>query len=149
MWKTDGKKFQIGNSLVVDRENRLFLSAHVDDVKLAGKKQNLDPMWNILLTDVDLGELDHVYLSCTQRECKKKTSKDIVDNSRNMFESSFFQRNLWQTFLHGLMTWKVMQRNVWKHIANWRTKRLNNCTKSQLHVLTTINSKKKNEGSVG
>ena len=37
----------------------------------------------------DLGEptscLDHVYLGCTQRECE--TSKDVVDNNRNMFES--------------------------------------------------------------
>ena len=25
-------------------------------------------------------------------------------------------------YLHGLMTWKVMQRNSWKNIANWRLK---------------------------
>ena len=35
---------------------------YVDDIKLAGKKQNLDPMWK-LLKEVDLGEptsfLDH------------------------------------------------------------------------------------------
>ena len=38
----------------------------VDDIKLAGKKQNLDPMWKVLNKEVDLGEptsfLDHVYL---------------------------------------------------------------------------------------
>ena len=39
--------------------------------------------------------------------------------------------------------WKVMQRNTWKDIANWRTKQLNSYTKSQLHVLTFINSRKK------
>ena len=37
---------------------------YVDDIKLAGKKQNIDPMWIILMKDVDLGEptsfLDHV-----------------------------------------------------------------------------------------
>ena len=41
------------------------------------------------MKDVDLGEptsfLDHVSLGCTQRECQ--TSKDIVDNNRNMVES--------------------------------------------------------------
>ena len=41
------------------------------------------------MKDVDLGEpasfLDHVYLGCTQRECQ--TSKDIVDNYRNMYVS--------------------------------------------------------------
>ena len=61
----------------------------MDDIKLAGKKQNMDPMWKILMKDVDLGGptsfLDHVYLGCTQRECQ--TSKNIVDNYRNMFES--------------------------------------------------------------
>ena len=29
---------------------------YVDDIKLAGKKQNLDPIWNVLSTEVDLGE---------------------------------------------------------------------------------------------
>ena len=61
----------------------------MDDIKLAGKKQNLDPMWKLLNKEVDLGEptsfLDHVYLGCTQRQCE--ISKDIVDNYRTMFES--------------------------------------------------------------
>ena len=62
---------------------------YVDDIKLAGKKQNLDPMWKLLNKEVDLGEptsfLDHVYLGCTQRQCE--ISKDIVDNDRATFES--------------------------------------------------------------
>ena len=32
----------------VHREKGLFLSVYVDDIKLAGKKQNLDPMWKVL-----------------------------------------------------------------------------------------------------
>ena len=84
-----GRRFQIGNVCFVHREKGLFLSVHVDDIKLAGKKQNLDPMWKVLNKEVDLGEptsfLDHVYLGCTQRQCQ--TSKDIVDNCRTMFES--------------------------------------------------------------
>ena len=62
---------------------------YVDDIKLAGKKQNIVPMWKVLNKEVDLGEptsfLDHVYLGCTQRQCV--ISKDIVDNYRAMFES--------------------------------------------------------------
>ena len=73
----------------VHREKRLFLSVYVDDIKLAGKKQNIDPMWKVLNEGVDLGEptsfLDHVYLGRTQRQCE--ISKDIVDNYRTMFES--------------------------------------------------------------
>ena len=62
---------------------------YVDDIKLDGKKQNIEPMWKVLNKEVDLGEptsfLDHVYLGCTQRQCE--ISKDIVDNYRAMFES--------------------------------------------------------------
>ena len=57
---------------------------YVDDITLAGKKQNINPMWKVLNKEVDLGEptyfLDHAYLRCTQ-------SKDVVDNYRTMFES--------------------------------------------------------------
>ena len=35
-------------------ERRLFLSVYVDDIKLAGKKQNINPTWRILMKDVDL-----------------------------------------------------------------------------------------------
>ena len=75
--------------LFVHREKGLFLSVYVDDIKLAGKKQYIDPMWKLLNKEVDLGEptsfLDHVYLGCTQRQCQ--TSKDIVDNYRATFDS--------------------------------------------------------------
>ena len=64
---------------------------YVDAIKLAGKKQKFDPMWKILNREVDLGEptsfLDHVYLGCTQRQCK--ISKDTVNNYRTFFESRF------------------------------------------------------------
>ena len=66
-----------------------FLSVYVDDVQLAGKKQNIDPMWKVLMKEVVLGKptsfLDHVYFGCTRRVCQ--TSKDLVDNYRGMFES--------------------------------------------------------------
>ena len=62
---------------------------YVDDIKLAGKKQNLDPMWKVLNKEVVLREptsfLDHEYIGCTQRQCE--ISKDIVDNYKTMFES--------------------------------------------------------------
>ena len=50
----------------VIREKVPSLSVYVDDIKLAGKKQNTDPMWKILMKDVDLREptslLHHVHL---------------------------------------------------------------------------------------
>ena len=67
--------------MFVNCEQGLFLSVYVDDRKSTGKKQNIDPVWKILMKEVRLGEatsfLDHV---CA-------TSTDIVDNYRNMFES--------------------------------------------------------------
>ena len=75
--------------LFVHREKRLFLSVYVEDIILAGKKQNIKPMFKVLNKEVDLGDptsfLDHVYLGCIQRQCE--ISKDIVDNYRAMFES--------------------------------------------------------------
>ena len=56
--------------LFVHREKGLFLSVYVDDIKLAGKKQNLD------LLGEPTSFLDHVYLGGTQRQCE--ISKDIV-----------------------------------------------------------------------
>ena len=62
---------------------------YVDDIKVAGKKQNIRPMLKVLNKEVDLGEptsfLDHAYQGCTQRQCE--INKDIVDNYRAMFES--------------------------------------------------------------
>ena len=75
--------------LFVHRVKGLFLSVYVDDIKLVGKKHNIDPMWKVLNEEVDLGEptsfLDHVYLGCTQRQCE--VSQNVVDNYKTMFES--------------------------------------------------------------
>ena len=57
----------------VNREKGLFLSVCGRKKKLAGKKQNIDPVWKLPMEEVDLGETtsfhNHVYLGCTQREC--------------------------------------------------------------------------------
>ena len=62
---------------------------YVDDIKLAGKKQNIDSMWKVLNKEVDLGEptsfLDHENLGCTHRQCE--ISRNIVDNYQALFES--------------------------------------------------------------
>ena len=54
--------------LFVHCQKGLFLSVYVDDIKLAAKKQNIDPMWKVLNKEVGLGEptsfLDHENLGC-------------------------------------------------------------------------------------
>ena len=62
---TVGRRFPNWECLFVHREKGLFLSVYVDDIKLAGKKHNIDPMWKVLNEEVDLGEPTsflHVYL---------------------------------------------------------------------------------------
>ena len=56
---------------------------YVDDIELAGKTENVEPTWKILMKDIDLGEptsfLDQKYMGCTQRECK--IGNDIVQTT--------------------------------------------------------------------
>ena len=112
-------------------------------------------MWKVLNKEVDLGEptsfLDHEHLACTQRQCE--ISKNTVENYRTMFESRIsaggVERNYHSlkifVFLHGLMTWLVMQKHVWNDIVNWQTRRPSNFTKYLLHASMTTTSKKKKQ----
>ena len=67
------EKVKSWECLYVHRAKQLFLSAYVDDYKMAGKKQNLAPMWAALRAEgldleppVPLNE--NVYLGCSQVE---------------------------------------------------------------------------------
>ena len=57
------------------RQQGLFISVCVNDIDMAGKKQNLEPMWKMLMNKVPLEKpktfLDQVYLGCTQRRRQK------------------------------------------------------------------------------
>ena len=92
------------------------------------------------MKDVDLGEptsfFDHVYLACTHRECQ--FSMDIADNyicsnqgfppglQKNDQQQKHRGKLMPKRYLHGPMTWKAMQRNAWKDIANWVIKEVRN-----------------------
>ena len=78
LWERQFEKIQLKHgrekvsnweSLFVHRAKGSFLSVYVDDIKLAGKKQNIDPMRKVFNKEVDLGEpqsfLDHENLGCT------------------------------------------------------------------------------------
>ena len=83
------RDYRIENAYFVHQQQGLFLSVYVDDIKLDGRKQNLNLIWKKLMKLVDLGQptsfLDHVYSGSTQRECKSNES--IVDEYRKMFAS--------------------------------------------------------------
>ena len=131
--------------LFVNREKELLLSVYVDDIKLAGMTENIEPTWKISMKDVDLGEptsfLDHVlFVGCTQRKCQIR--KDVLANYRDRYvriqgfllePKKSYRGNLMQKqYLLGPMTWKVTQRNVWKDIANLQIK-----TTQQLYKVAT------------
>ena len=158
LMKHGWEKFPNWECLFVHREKGLFLSVYVDDIRLAGKKQNLDPMRKLLNKEVDLGEptsfLDHVYLGCTQRQCE--ISKDIVDNYRTMFESRTsagrleklpFPQNLrissWSYDMAGHAKKCVERYCESKKKKKLQTRRLNSSTKYLLHASMTTTSKKK------
>ena len=69
--------------MFVHRKQKLFQSEYMGDIKMAGTKQNMAPIWKKLMKDIDLDEptssLDHVYFGCTQRECKP--NETIVERS--------------------------------------------------------------------
>ena len=134
-WNNDGRKFQIWECPFAKRQKGLFLSVHVDDIMLAGKKHNFDPMWKILMKGLDLGETMFILVALNENAKQAKillTITGICGNRGSLQEgwkSDFIQKNLKQTFLHGPMTWKVMQRNAWRDNAKWQTKQLNSYTK--------------------
>ena len=163
LWKREFEKILLKHGwekipnwecLFVHREKGLFLSVYVDDIKLAGKKQNLDPMWKVLNKEVDLGEptsfLDHEYLGCTQRQCE--ISNDIVANNRDMFESRIsagwteklpFPQNLrissWSYDMEGHAK-KCVERH-----CELPTRRRNNSTKYLLPASMTTLQRRRNE----
>ena len=50
----DGTTYQTWNAFFVSMVS-IFLSVYVDDIKLAGKKPNVNPMWKKLMKLIDLG----------------------------------------------------------------------------------------------
>ena len=117
----------------------------------AGWKKNkyMSPTWRILMIDVALGKpksSSTTFYWVAFNETAKRT--EIVKNYRyvwiqdlslqEIIKNFQFPRNRTHIFPHGLMTWKVMQRNVWKDVANWQTRQRNNHTESQHHALKCL-----------
>ena len=128
-----GKSTELGVS-VCPRKQGLFLPVYVDDIKMAGRMQNMVPMWKKLMNLVDLDEptsfLDHENLGCTQRECNP--NETIFDEQRKMFESRNFCYSSWKATRVGATSRKD-GRMVLRH---GRT-----CSKMRWNVLWTRKQK--------
>ena len=139
----------------------LFLSVHVDDIKMAGKRQNVAPMWKKWMRHVDLEEptsfLDRVYLGCARRECKPH--EIIIEEFSKMFVSRISAgateklprwKSLTQKQQRGPTTWKDMLENALSDTVNRQTRKWSSCTKFQvLFTCMIINSKQEELESVG
>ena len=119
------------------------------------------PMWKRSVKNVDVGEptsfLDHVYLGCTQRECK--ANEIIFEQKTQMFESRFspgVTEKLpgWEKHHAKTVAWSYdMEGHTKKcvarccELANRKTGR--NYQKSQVLAWMIIISRKRNFESVG
>ena len=88
--------------MFVHRKQGLFQSEYMDDIKMAGTKQNMAPMRKKLMKDVDRDEptsiLDHLYFGCTQRECKP--NETIVERYTKMLEVRISAKKYTEYQLH-------------------------------------------------
>ena len=140
--------------LFVHRGKGLFLSVYVDDIKLAGKKHNLDHVesnqlrsrfgrTNIFSGSCILG-MHSKKMRKKQRYCGQLQNHVRIANFHGRIREIITIPSKSSYFFMVLMTWLVMQRSVWKDIASRQTRRLSNSTKYLLHASMTTTSKKKN-----
>ena len=157
----DGKKGRIGNVCLFIENKGSFLSVYVNDMKMAGGKQDMAPTWKKLMKLVDLGEptsfLDHVFLGCTQRQCKP--NEIIIDESRKMFESRISsgatEKSPGREKPHAeTVAWSCdveghAKIRVERYIVSWQTKRQKSFTVSQLLAWMIITSRRRNWNQLG
>ena len=109
-WRNFGweKSTNLGMLLCSLKKQKFFWWVTVDDTKMAGKKQNLALMCKTWMKNVDIEEptsyLDHVYLGCTQRECKPDDT--IIEQQEKMFESRISAGAAEEIFRMGQVTFK-------------------------------------------
>ena len=104
-------------------------------------------MWRVLNKEVDLGEPTSFLTMFIWVALKEKVRlARILWINIEVCSNQGFLPGLWKNdqkkkprgnlmpkrYLHGPMTWKVMQRNAWQDIANWRIK-----TTQQLYKVAT------------
>ena len=88
-WSTFGKKFLTGNAYPYTVKKGYYYPFvwTISNWQVRQKTQNRFGKfsWKTLTWENQTSFLDHLYLGCTQRECKVRT--EIVANYRDMFES--------------------------------------------------------------
>ena len=70
-----GERFPIGNACSYTVKKGYSYLVCMDDRKLAGKKQNIDPIWKVFNKQVDLGEPTSFFDHVSWDACKHKAKK--------------------------------------------------------------------------
>ena len=156
-WNTVGKKFLTGNvSLSTEQEDYSYPCVWtISNWQVRQKTQNRFGKfsWKTLTRENQTSFLDHVYLGCTQRECKIRT--DIVANYRDMFETRIsagakrkpthksFREPDAETISSRSYDIEGHAKKCVERYCELANKRFNSYTKSQRHAWMTINVKMK------
>ena len=148
-----GRRFPHWECLFVHRVNRVILFCVCGWHKI-GWKEKINPMWEVLNKEVDLGEptsfLDHLYWGCTQRQCENKQRYWQLQNHVRI--QNFRGVNLKTTILGNIRISSCsydMQGHAKKCVERYcdlenKTTQQFNFTKYLLHASMTTTSKKKN-----
>ena len=159
-WK---RRYRIGNVYLFTEYDDYFCQCMWITSKRLEESRIWVPCGKKLTKLVDLGEptilfLDHVYLGCTQLECK--SNENITEEYRKMFGSRMnLHRSNWKVTWVGKCHAKTVAwsydmeggaKKCGERIVNWANKtRLSNCTRSRLHGWTTETSKMEELETVG
>ena len=84
------KSSELGNAYLSNKKKDYSYQCMWTILKLAGSKQNISPTWKIQVRDVELGEPTSFLTMCIWVALEEKSSKDILDSYRSMFECRIF-----------------------------------------------------------
>ena len=145
-----GRSTELGMSVWLIESKVCLYRKNVDDMKIAGGKQTMSPIWKKWMKLVDLGEptsfLDHVRLGSN---VNANQMKQLLNNLRRCLNHVFLReqlrhclggRNLSHKQWRGPATWKDMRKNALKDTSGWRK---SSCMKSQLLAWATTTSRTK------
>ena len=134
-----GKSAELGLPVCSSKQG-LFLSVHVDDIQMAGLKQNMAPMWKKLMKNVEFLTIQLHFLTTFVWDALNVNASRTISLLKSTVANFLLEQlknyqggiKLTQRRARGHTTWKDMLKHVLRDIANGRTKRQSNCTKFQV-----------------